>query len=123
MYSITHRDKTWRSGELQRAIGQIDHPDTMRHLSAIESLEARGAQYSNHDFDVLSAALSFIDRNARPPAVFNVGDSVRFTHLYSHERTGQVLRRWWSGCWSYAVSDPIAGHGEWLLSESSLSPA
>lgn len=35
-----------------------DHPDTPRHLAAIENLEARRMQYANHDFDVLSAALA-----------------------------------------------------------------
>lgn len=35
------------------------HPGAMKHLYAIEALESRGMKYSNHDFDVLSAAYSF----------------------------------------------------------------
>lgn len=54
---------------------------------------------------------------------FAVGNRVAFTHAYSAERIGNVLRRYWAGAWCYAVSDPIAGHGEWLLTEAALSPA
>jgi len=54
---------------------------------------------------------------------FSVGDSVAFTHLHSHTRIGNVLRRWWAGAWCYAVSDPNAGWGEWILGESSLTAA
>lgn len=57
----------------------------------------------------------------RPRPAFRVGQTVQFTFPYSHTRSGTVLRRWWAGAWCYAVSDPVAGHGEWLLSESTLS--
>jgi hypothetical protein len=49
-----------RSEEIARMVAARDgHPDTMRHLGAIERIEARGIVYSNQDFDVLSAAYSF----------------------------------------------------------------
>lgn len=81
-----------RSAEIQRALSELPfecgtelHTRRMRELSAIEHLEARGMQYSNQDFDVLSSALNFLDavapevserlRLAAPH--FGVGDSVR----------------------------------------------
>ncbi len=50
-----------RSAEIARMIvdNRGDHPDVIRHLSAIEHIEARGISYSNEDFDVLSAAHRF----------------------------------------------------------------
>lgn len=59
----------------------------------------------------------------KPEPQYSVGQSVAFTFPYSARRVGVVLRRWWGGAWCYAVSDPIAGHGEWLLSESILREA
>lgn len=56
-----------------------------------------------------------------PEPKFDVEDIVRWTFPFSAPRTGAILRRWWAGGWCYAVSDPVAGHGEWLLSESILS--
>lgn len=52
-----------RSHEIERLITDRhgDCDETSRHLSAIERLEARGAEYSNQDFDVLSAALRFAE--------------------------------------------------------------
>lgn len=58
----THAGPTvYTSAEIARLVAENreGHPGVMRHLSAIEQLEARGAQYSNQDFDVLSAAYSF----------------------------------------------------------------
>ncbi len=56
------------SAQLQQALGQVDaecgtvtHQTRMKHLGAIERLCARGKSYSNEDFDVLSAALNFLD--------------------------------------------------------------
>ena len=69
MYNLTLRSaKTITSAELQSALAALDaecgtmtHKSRMRHLGSIERLEARGMQYSNQDFDVLSAALNFLD--------------------------------------------------------------
>lgn len=58
-----------------------------------------------------------------PVPLYSAGDLVSFQFPYSARRTGKILRRWWAGSWCYAVSDPVAGHGEWLLSESILEPA
>ena len=61
-----------RSAEIARLVTfRGDHPDVMRHLAAIEHLEARGAKYSNQDFDVLSAAWNFAAR------AFTTGDAVK----------------------------------------------
>lgn len=54
------------SAELQHALGALKcgtetHLARMAHMSAIERIEARGTTYSNQDFDVLSAALNFLD--------------------------------------------------------------
>jgi hypothetical protein len=55
----------------------------MAHLSSIETLEARGMQRSNQDFDVLSAALDFLDAVApdvaeslRQPTQLAIGQRV-----------------------------------------------
>jgi hypothetical protein len=52
---------------------------------------------------------------------YSVGQRVAFTFPYSAKRIGKVLRRYWAGAWCYDVSDPIAGFGEWRLTESFLS--
>lgn len=65
MYGIRHNGQWVRSAELQRELSQLDqsqHPEVMRHICAIEHLEARGAQYCNQDFDVLGAACSYLNR-------------------------------------------------------------
>ena len=55
------------SAELQRALGDLDLSGAellkrrMNILCDIESIESRGIRYSNHDFDVLSGALNFLD--------------------------------------------------------------
>lgn len=65
MYSLTIQDgcqsRTLRSAEIQRLVGERkpNHPETMTHLFAIETIEARGIKYSGQDFDVLSAAYRF----------------------------------------------------------------
>lgn len=65
MYSLTIQDagqsRTLRSAEIQRLVGERkpNHPETMTHLFAIETIEARGIKYANQDFDVLSAAYRF----------------------------------------------------------------
>lgn len=67
MYSLhLLSGQTITSAQLQHALGRLDlngelHKRLMSQLSGIESLEARGCRYSNHDFDVLSGALNFID--------------------------------------------------------------
>lgn len=48
-------------GDLQADCGTATHATRMTQLAAIERLEARGMQYSNQDFDVLSGALNFLD--------------------------------------------------------------
>ena len=69
MYALHLRTgKHVTSAMLQHALGAVDadcetrtHASRMIHLQAIERLEARGMTYSNQDFDVLSAALNFLD--------------------------------------------------------------
>ena len=53
------------SAELQKYLsGIVDRqPNTMRHIQDIEHLEARGIAYSNHDHDVLSAAVQLAIEN------------------------------------------------------------
>ena len=57
------------SAELQRRISELVacnaslREDGMRHLGAIERLEARGMSYSNEDFDVLSSAKRWCDNS------------------------------------------------------------
>lgn len=58
---ITSAMLSQRLGSLEADCGTVTHETRMRHLSAIERLGARGMQYSNQDFDVLSAALNFLD--------------------------------------------------------------
>lgn len=56
-------DRYYRAGEIQRMVADApteDNEGRMRHLMAIERLCCRGMEYSNQDFDVLSAAWSFI---------------------------------------------------------------
>jgi hypothetical protein len=72
MYNVGVGNREWiTSGQLQRLISEIGladestMPECMRHMSAIESLEARGMRYSNHDFDVLAPAHSFVLREAK----------------------------------------------------------
>jgi hypothetical protein len=67
MYTLHLRNgKRITSAVLQHTLSNLDcgpltHTKRMQHLSAIERLEARGMQHSNQDFDVLSAALNFLD--------------------------------------------------------------
>ncbi len=67
MYALHLRNgKRVTSAVLQHTLSKLDcgtltHITRMQHLSAIERLEARGMQYSNQDFDVLSSALNFLD--------------------------------------------------------------
>ena len=69
MYKLHLRSgKSITSAMLQHSLGLLPcEPGTMTHksrmsyLGAIERLEARGMTYSNEDFDVLSAALNFLD--------------------------------------------------------------
>ena len=67
MYRLhLHSGGAVSSAELQHALGQLErgqltHETRMRHLAALEALEARGMRYANQDFDVLSAALNFLD--------------------------------------------------------------
>lgn len=56
------------SADIQRALadlpfecGSESHKRRMQWMGEIERLGARGARYSNEDFDVLSGALNFID--------------------------------------------------------------
>lgn len=68
MYSLSIRDaqapdgiRVLRSEEIARMVAENrdGNPEVMRHLSAIERLEARGIRYANQDFDVLNAAYDF----------------------------------------------------------------
>lgn len=66
MYALHLRNgKTITSAMLQHAIGAVTGEMTRvtagHHLGAIERLEARGMTHANQDFDVLSAALNFLD--------------------------------------------------------------
>lgn len=69
MYKLLLRKgKAIKSEEIQQALNEVEaecgtttHQSRMAHLSRIEQLEARGMQYSNQDFDVLSSALNFLD--------------------------------------------------------------
>ena len=72
MYGITlqagHGKRWITSAMLQHALGAlpcaqgtVTHDRRMAFLSAIERLGARGMQYSNQDFDILSGALNFLD--------------------------------------------------------------
>lgn len=59
---------TLKSAEVARLVvkNRDGHPHVMRHLSAIEHIEARGITYANQDIDVLSSAYSFAcDREAK----------------------------------------------------------
>lgn len=61
MYGLTTKDCAWIPSQcIARMLTDYDatgeNPEVFRHLRAIETLEARGMQYANHDFDVLSAA-------------------------------------------------------------------
>ena len=69
MYSLAlQSNRRITSAQLQRALSLVDceiggelHGRRMGHLGAIEEIEARGIRYANQDFDVLSAALNFLD--------------------------------------------------------------
>lgn len=67
MYGIYHAGRVQWSAEIARDIVERcpDDVATMRQLVAIESLEARGQQYANQDFDVLSAALDYLGTAGR----------------------------------------------------------
>lgn len=65
MYGLTIQTadgpKFLRSGEIQRLIEERcgDRQDAVLELMKIEELENRLCRYANHDYDVLSAALSY----------------------------------------------------------------
>lgn len=64
MYGLQTKDCGWIPSQcVARMLTDYDttgeNPEVFRHLCAIENLEARGAQYANHDFDVLSAAHAY----------------------------------------------------------------
>lgn len=69
-YSIHYRNKFWRTGEIQKAISEQcpETQETMNRLCLLEELEARGEQYNNQAFDVLSLALSYLERNSAEQA-------------------------------------------------------
>lgn len=59
-----------------------------RHLSALERLESRGVEYSNQDFDVLSAALRFANG---PVRAIRFSESIH-PHCHTMPR-GHALRK------------------------------
>ena len=64
MYGISTARGFVRSKDLARRLGMLPESvdqDRMRHMVAIEEIESRGISYSNQDFDVLSAALSYLE--------------------------------------------------------------
>lgn len=93
-YGISVNGTFLRSEEIARRITDR-HSDphgrdcqVMRHLSAIEHLEQRGMEYSNQDFDVLSAALRFSDG---PVRAHRFSESI---HPHCHKMPrGHELRR------------------------------
>jgi spore germination protein YaaH len=62
MYGLSIANEGFlRSAEISRLITDRKpySAELMKHLGAIERIEARGITYSNEDFDVLSAAYRF----------------------------------------------------------------
>ena len=59
--SVLSQDMSAALASLPFAVGTELHARRCSEMAAIERLEARGMQYSNHDFDVLSSALNFLD--------------------------------------------------------------
>lgn len=92
MYGIHHGGNFLRSGEIQRRLGEMQIPDDdsdlaqerMRHMVAIENLEMRGAMYSNHDFDVLAGALSFLSRKTSSHCAVPSCRELATFHPYEH---------------------------------------
>jgi hypothetical protein len=91
-------------------LGEMDLPDDeaelnqqrMRHMVAIEELEARGMQYSNQDCDVLSGALTFAartktHRHCKSPGCLELGTfqpHVEFDHvLFCQKHAAEMFRQ------------------------------